>query len=73
MRIIFLRGQVSWIPLGEEADPVIISTLPGSLALCLPAVGTSGELHYSIHLPDSRFNGIVRAGTGETTTELSLS
>jgi len=61
------------MPPGEEADPVIISTLPRSPALCLPAVGTSGELHYSIHLPDSRFNEIVEVDTKETTVELSLS
>ena len=32
-------------PAGRTADRVIKSTLPGSPALCLPAVGRGGELH----------------------------
>jgi hypothetical protein len=50
------HGQVGWMPrlpaagAGRKADPLIISTFPGSPALCLPArsrfgEGRGGELH----------------------------
>jgi hypothetical protein len=45
------RGQVGWmlrLPAAgaeREADPVILSTFPGSPALCLPAAGRGEELH----------------------------
>ncbi len=44
---------------GRKIDPVIISTLPGSPALCLPAVGRDGELH----CPMTEQHKITRAAT----------
>jgi hypothetical protein len=44
---------------GVKADPLIISTFPGSSTLCLPAVGRGGELHSTGYL----IKGVLQGGS----------